>query len=754
MKPSREMLEKAVKSYKKLTNRNFVLASQLSEKQISNAIKHIDKYIKPKDVVAFLDNTLFGSGKGGILLTTEKIACSDSVTSAAYIDNLAKAEYSGDEVKVYFSGNTFRRIKVKTYAVEVASLLNAVAKEKLLAEKAALEAEAAEIEKEAELLKQKEAEKAKAKPAPEAKPAVKIEEPPKKPEETDEELFARANRLYNSKNYAEAFPIYEKLAGKGMTKAQQYCAEMYYFGTGTEKNPEKAFYLFGKAAEGGDEKGAYDLAVFYNVGEIVEKDKKKAFFWFEKSAGKGYAPAQYVVGKAYVYGEGTEQNYDKAVFWLEKAANQGNEKASKLLRQLKAALAEEEKRKAEEEKASKEDEIFFSSMDGEKLFYYGNGLYNEGKKEDAFDCYIKAAEKGDSYAMCAAAEMLFGGEMGKGREEEAFDLLDKAKSRGEKLADNLEYKFKDIIAEIRRKKESEKIFEAAKFDLENDRCFKAADGFKKAAEAGHAEAMYEYGALLESGRAGRRDIDEAIFWLEKAKENGISKGDDMLSLLRYEKESLRTYKEEKNRPEPARKHEETYPELVKKALAGDTAAMRKCAYRCERGLEGTKTEALFWYLEAAREGDDIGRANLGRLFQFGIGVPVNNFKALEWYEKSCAAKNDCELLGGRLAEGEIEGIPDPEALAEFIEDCSAEGEMFYEVGFGFEDWFRGYMNLSIAAEFDEPLAQYYLGEMFCEDGQYNKKDLEKAKYWLERAEENGNEDAAGMIKNIEKGLFD
>ena len=128
--------------------------------------------------------------------------------------------YSGDEVKVYFSGNTFRRIKVKTYAVEVASLLNAVAKEKLLAEKAALEAEAAEIEKEAELLKQKEAEKAK--PAPEARPAVKIEEPPKKPEETDEELFARANRLYNSKNYADAFPIYEKLAGKGMIKAQQY----------------------------------------------------------------------------------------------------------------------------------------------------------------------------------------------------------------------------------------------------------------------------------------------------------------------------------------------------------------------------------------------------------------------------------------------------------------------------------------------------------------------------------------------------
>ena len=142
MKPNREMLEKAVKSYKKITNINFVLANELSEKQTSNAIKHIDKFVKPQEIVAFLDDTFFRSGKSGILLTEQKIVCSGGVSNAAYLENLSGAEWLGDEVKVLLSENCSRKIKVKTYGREVASLLNEIAKLKLLAEKAELEKEA------------------------------------------------------------------------------------------------------------------------------------------------------------------------------------------------------------------------------------------------------------------------------------------------------------------------------------------------------------------------------------------------------------------------------------------------------------------------------------------------------------------------------------------------------------------------------------------------------------------------------------
>ena len=77
MKYDRALLEKAVEIYPKEKGRNFVPASKLSQKQLSAAIKHIDKYIKPEDVVAFLDSTLFLSGKEGVILTLEKIASSD-----------------------------------------------------------------------------------------------------------------------------------------------------------------------------------------------------------------------------------------------------------------------------------------------------------------------------------------------------------------------------------------------------------------------------------------------------------------------------------------------------------------------------------------------------------------------------------------------------------------------------------------------------------------------------------------------------
>ena len=112
MKYDRKLLEKAVETYPKITNRNFVLASKLSQKQLSNAIKHIDKFAKPEEVVALLDRTLFSSGKDGILLTTEKIVSSDSVTSGAYFEKFIRAEASVSELTVFYADNARRKIKI------------------------------------------------------------------------------------------------------------------------------------------------------------------------------------------------------------------------------------------------------------------------------------------------------------------------------------------------------------------------------------------------------------------------------------------------------------------------------------------------------------------------------------------------------------------------------------------------------------------------------------------------------------------
>ncbi len=369
MKYDRELLERAVRTYRKLTNRNFVPASQLSEKQISNAIKHIDKYVKPEDVVAFLDSTLFASGKSGILLTTEKIACSDSASSSAYFEKFIKAECSGDEVKIYYSENSFRRIKVKTYAEEVASLLNAIAKERLLAEKAE-----------------------EAKPEP-IKPVV---ENPKQAPVPKHESASEQKKLPQEETY------YLNIAN-----------ECY-----KEGEYEKALEYFKKAAEKGSVISAYNVGVLYNTGKGVRQDKEEAFCWFEKAAEKGHVLGQYVCGKALVYGTGTEKDYIKAEFWLKKAADQGDEESATLLRSIQSAV--------EEAKEAKEFDI--PPYDEDKLFDYSEKLYCDGKIRESFLCCKKAANMGCKNAGYKLGGKFYSGDgTEKNLEQAAFWFLWAAK---------------------------------------------------------------------------------------------------------------------------------------------------------------------------------------------------------------------------------------------------------------------------------------------------------------------------------------
>ena len=215
MKYDRKLLEKAVEKYPKITSRNFVLASKLSQKQLSNAIKHIDKFAKPEEVVALLDRTLFANGKDGILLTTEKIVSSDSATSGAYFEKFIRAEASVNELAVFYADNARRKIKIKTYAEEAASLLNTIVK---------LRDEANKTEE--------------PKPEP-AKPAVEAPKPASVPKH-------------------KSVPEQKKLPQD----------ETYYLNMATEcykeGEYEKALEYFKKAAEKGSVTSAYNVGVFYN----------------------------------------------------------------------------------------------------------------------------------------------------------------------------------------------------------------------------------------------------------------------------------------------------------------------------------------------------------------------------------------------------------------------------------------------------------------------------------------------------------
>lgn len=486
MKYDRALLEKAVEIYPKGPGRNFVLSSKLGQKQISNAIKHIDKFIKPEEVVAFLDNTLFSNGKEGILITLEKVASSDSINSTAYFEKFIRAEASVNELIVYYADNARRRIKIKTYAKETASLLNTI---------------------------------------------VKLRDEAKKTE------------------------------------------------------PAKA----------------------------------------------------------------------KTV----------------MVEEIKPAPQEKERK----------------------------------------------------------------------TEAPAADNV---------LQEEINRRFSSLIKLIQEKEEADKLLEASVPDKKDTEPVENVEKLQKSAEAGEPEAMYKLGVLFESGKNGGRDVDKAIFWLEKAKEKGFTKGNALLEKLYKGKDEIEI-RELARKLDEERRDRDEYSFCFEKAAEGDSGFMLQLADICEKIGKDTYSEesfkeAFFWTALAAEDGNYMAMKKLGEMFAEGTGVPMHFGKAIEWYKKTPFAKYECELMENDVKNGILDLVPDPDWIEEFVDECAFEGEGRYELSFSFDEKFIGLINLFLAAEFDEPQSQYYIGKIYYEGFIFIKPNIAKAKYWLEKAMNNGCDDATEYIR--------
>ena len=73
----KNFIEQAVKNYKHERAFFFQLTQNLKTKQLQNAVKHIAPKEKVENIVAFMDTTLIGSGKKGIVLTKDTLYFND-----------------------------------------------------------------------------------------------------------------------------------------------------------------------------------------------------------------------------------------------------------------------------------------------------------------------------------------------------------------------------------------------------------------------------------------------------------------------------------------------------------------------------------------------------------------------------------------------------------------------------------------------------------------------------------------------------
>lgn len=112
-----------------------------------------------------------------------------------------------------------------------------------------------------------------------------------------------AIEAYKHGNIQETFPVFQKHAETGNTKAMVYLAECY----DRDCNPtpladdEKAVYWYKKAADSGNADAQYYVGLCY-LGRLgLPTDEQTAYDWIKKAAENGCKSAQREI--KYLYGE-------------------------------------------------------------------------------------------------------------------------------------------------------------------------------------------------------------------------------------------------------------------------------------------------------------------------------------------------------------------------------------------------------------------------------------------------------------------
>lgn len=169
----------------------------------------------------------------------------------------------------------------------------------------------------------------------------------------------------------------------------------------------KAFENFNRAALAGHTEARYLLGSMYENGLGSQRDYNKAFANYLLAAQDNHLEAAYKVGLFYYEGKGVRsKDITNAKFWLKRA---NNHEASSLLRTIEAeenkVSEKEEKEEVVIKKVETDAEIIAKQVSG------GDSYFNNGFYKDAYEWYIVAANKGDSYSQDKVAWMLY---MGKG----------------------------------------------------------------------------------------------------------------------------------------------------------------------------------------------------------------------------------------------------------------------------------------------------------------------------------------------------
>lgn len=472
-------------------------------------------------------------------------------------------------------------------------------------------------------------------------------------------------------------------------------------------------------------------------GQEVPQDLVKAFELLSLASAKGNPDAMYRLGMMYFRGEGVEQNQDKANELIAEAATKGNTDALSWMVMM--------------------------SSDSESGDEVNPDIYKWAKL---------SAEHGDVRSMVVLANALLKGETpdNQANVKEAISWLTKAKDKGDTEAATelgkiylegkfvkADYKIAKECFEFARKEEEAVAIYYLGYMYENglgvDKDLsKAASYYEESSNYDNADATYSLALLYKDGKGVKQDASRASELFEQACLFGI---DDACEKDHDGANSAIENSEDIDGMNPATKlgiqylKGEDHPKDFRLALKNleegskhkDPAALFYLGLMYEKGLGVAQdyTKAIENY-EAA---DFLDYADatyaLALLYKNGQGGTKDEAKAQELLAKAC------EFGVNEACNEEETSSKDSSAVITKINDNNLESML--ETGIqqlnnksGNHDYQLAFQIFQYASEKDDPVANYYLGQMY-EKGLYVKKDYKKAVKQYEKAAAMDNGDA-------------
>lgn len=233
------------------------------------------------------------------------------------------------------------------------------------------------------------------------------------------------------------------------------------------QGPEDAFHLYRQAAEQGNKTAFYHLGVCLLKGTGVATDQKEGQRWLRRAAEEGVIGAMRVLGQIHIYGwDGVPADMGQAETWLRRAAIKGDTASMVLLADL-----------------------------------HSSGQASVASEAEAILWYVTASEAGHPRGTTALGKAYLTGKGVLVDHKRAMECF-------EQVADkDPEARFQLGLCHLLG--QGVPVNQAL-----------AAEHFLKAAEQQHADATYNYGALLYNGIGLQQDRQAAMNFYMAAAELG------------------------------------------------------------------------------------------------------------------------------------------------------------------------------------------------------------------------------------------